>query len=186
MHWFAAWSDATAPYAARLGSRARLLTPLLPQQWPSCLLWVGAAFLYCPGKIKSTEMKTHFSLPAYAPPSTAFCCCQLEINKSAGSHSQGPDIMVWLRKRGLMSSTVRRRRLLVGHRRSCPWSRERGVPAGATALLQVQVCWEHPWKKGRRWEEGRKDGLSPSACRPATCLLLTSAQTNKEEALPVL
>lgn len=40
--------------------------------------------------------------------------------------------------------------------------------------------------KGGRQEEGRKDGLSVSACRPASCLLLMSARTNGEEALPAL
>lgn len=59
------------------------------------------------------------------------------------------------------------------------FGRCRGSAAGA-GVLGASL------EKGRRQEEGRKDGLSSSACRPPTCLLLVSAQTNEEEALPML
>ena len=59
------------------------------------------------------------------------------------------------------------------------FGRCRGSAAGASVLGASL-------EKGGRQEEERKDGLSPSAHRPATCLLLVSAQTNEEEALPVL
>lgn len=43
---------------------------------------------------------------------------------------------------------------------------------GSTAGASMQ--WAFLGKGGRQ-EEGRKDRLSPSVCRPATCLLLMSA-----------
>lgn len=49
----------------------------------------------------------------------------------------------------------------------------RGSAAGAS-MLRLSL------EKGGRREEGREDGLSPSARRLATCLLLVSAQTNEE------
>lgn len=79
--------------------------------------------------------------------------------------------MVWLWKRGLMSSSVKCWCLLLVHRWSRPWSRERGVSAGAVASLQVQACWDHPWKKmGDEKRKGRMGWAHlPTHQLPASC-----------------
>lgn len=79
--------------------------------------------------------------------------------------------MVWLWKRGLMSSTVKCWCLLLIHRWSCPWSRERGVLAGVMAPLKVQACWDHPWKKvGDEKRKGRMGWAHlPTDQLPVSC-----------------